>query len=734
MLINNKKFGMDVLLLLCSFLIYFFYFHSIFLHINSTLSSITLDSLKNYYTFVYHIKNDTEALHFSGLNYPVGEHIVYTDCQPLLSFILRWLPFTHNHLIGILHGLMFFSFVVSPLILLRVFRLLDIDDLTAFFFSLGIGLLAPQFLKINAGHFALAYGFIFPLAIFFLLRYLQLRNWKRLTGLFIYNSLLFFLHPYLGFCSVIFCFISLVLIEIFTFNKTKLFNNLIAIVLTSILPLVLFKTFMLVTDHHLNRTTEPFGAEVMIENLDSILAPVFGPFQEFLERFFSNRTGHYEGHTYLGFASILLMILFLINIPFALKKRVVSKEILALFLASFFILLISFGIHLKVLEMFKIKSAGLNQFRAVCRFAWLFYYTLPLFLIASLYHFSKNIFSHKKFKNICLVISILFFSLNLLEAHSFFKLDESSYWKFRNFFNEAYLNAEEKDNLNLMEKNKPQAILPLPIYHGGSEMYDRLGSNNSMIPSMIYSYHSNTPILSVMLSRTSLTETENLIQTLNSYKKERSIEKFFTQSDFFVISTNDPKLPDEERLLKTMTFNDQNDSLDFAFISRQQLLSRKTEGRMFDLNLLKRSDTNSVYFIEEENRKPFLVSNMKDYETIFVLDSNQHDNGNYVVSFRYYYTKKIYRALACDLIVTRVNQSGTEWLYTLPLRYLSGFYPGYGIFEYSIKLDRKNKYEFILKGSQDETYRISHFLLRPLDLTTRFVTTAKDTIYNNYPN
>ena len=45
---------------------------------------------------------DQQALVFNGMNFPFGEHVIYTDCQPILTFILRLLPFTHNYLIGII--------------------------------------------------------------------------------------------------------------------------------------------------------------------------------------------------------------------------------------------------------------------------------------------------------------------------------------------------------------------------------------------------------------------------------------------------------------------------------------------------------------------------------------------------------------------------------------------------------------------------------------------------------
>ncbi|WP_317899714.1 hypothetical protein [Aurantibacillus circumpalustris] len=731
----EKSNRINLILFLVSFLIYFIYFHHIFFNINSILSSITSDSLKNYYTYVYHVKNDPELLQFTGMNYPYGEHIIYTDCQPILTFILRLLPFTHNYLIGIMHALIFLSFIITPLILNKILIRLNISKLFSFFAAIAIALLSPQFFKINSGHFALAYGCIIPLSILFTLQYLNNKTAKNLLKLFVFNTGLFLLHPYLAFCLSVFSFVSLFLIELLNFDRKTFLKNNLAAFIQGILPLMLFKIFMSLTDKHTNRTTEPFGAEVMVENIASVFGPVFGPFQSFLDNFFSNKPNHYEGHTYLGFFTVVLLFVFVVSLPFIFRKIKIQKEILVILLASVLFLFISFGWHIKVLNFFHLESASLNQFRAVCRFSWIFYFTLPLFLITVCYHSFKNVFKPETFTKISLAIGILFFSFNLLEAHSFFKLNEVVYWSYRNIFHKDFLNNEEKNVLLNIGKSHPQVILPLPLFHGGSEMYERVGSNNSMIPSMIYSYHSGTPIMSVLMSRTSLTETKGMIQLLNSYKKEKDILPLLSENDFFILRTKDALLPDESRLLKHVSFFAENDSLGFGYISRKELLLPKIDNTIFALTeKTQLRDSANVVYVPFEDRKPFLPARIIDYETIFILDSNRIASGTYILSFHYYYTKNTYRGLATNLIINRSNTINAEWEYYIPVRQLSGFYEGFAVFEQKIYLEKNNKYEFILNGSVDEPYHVSDFMLRPENTTVKHISTKRDTVINNYPN
>ena len=186
--ILNKEIRIYFLLFLSSFCVYSFYFQHLMLHLNSVLFDAEGDSLKNYFTYVYHVQNDHQLLNFTGLNYPFGEHLVYTDCQPLLTFILKLVPFTHQYLIGILHAAMLLSFIVTPLVLFRIFMILKVESRIAFLSSLAIAFLSPQTQRL-CGHFALAYGCVIPLGILFLLNFLKNKSVKNTCFLFTYNTL-----------------------------------------------------------------------------------------------------------------------------------------------------------------------------------------------------------------------------------------------------------------------------------------------------------------------------------------------------------------------------------------------------------------------------------------------------------------------------------------------------------------------------------------------------------------
>ena len=215
----NKAWKVNLLLLLISFSVYFFYFHTVFLNINSLMSSITGDSLKNYYTFAYFIKNDHGFLNFTGMNYPFGEHVTYIDCQPGVSWLLKLMPFTHNYLVGILHGLIFASFIISPLILNTLFKKLGLNVLPGFMVSLGITLLSPQFFRIYEGHYTLAYACIIPLSMLLIVNFLKSNATKDALWLFTFNTLIFLIHPYTAFGLCIFTLLSLLIFAALNFER-----------------------------------------------------------------------------------------------------------------------------------------------------------------------------------------------------------------------------------------------------------------------------------------------------------------------------------------------------------------------------------------------------------------------------------------------------------------------------------------------------------------------------------
>ncbi len=731
--ILSKENGTSLLLLVLSFGIYFFYYHHLIMNLNTVLFNIEGDSLKNYYTFVYHIKNDKELLNFSGLNFPFGEHIVYTDCQPLLAITLKALPFTHPYLIGIMHGLILLSFIITPLVMNRIFLILKQNKFTAFFASLAIAVLSPQIHRLG-GHFALAYGCIIPIGILLLLKYLKTTSNRNLLALVLYNSLLFLVHPYFGLGLSLFCFVSIILNTFLNYKSNrptvKKTLNLLAI---GVLPIILFKVFMLLTDNHINRPDEPYGVDIMgaAANAESVFTPSFGPFTHFLKRFIKAEHVEWEALSYIGIFSLFFLICTVLMLPFYLMRIKMRTEITAIFAASVVFLFISFGGHISLLAFFDIEIATLNQFRAFGRFAWYFYFLLPVFLITQFANFTRT-FSFKAQKIILPVLGILFFLFNLLEAHYLLTYMTTKTFESRNIFNENKLSGAELAVIKSIKEKNYQAILPLPVFHIGSEVYQRNG-DLSVAPAMMYSYHTGLPALSVMLSRTSLNETETALEILNPYKKVRQILSLITDAPFLVINTGETLKEDESRLLKNLQKISQVGEQSFYSASKNDFrISEKELSSFVSLSEEVRETQKNVLFIGTEKRKPFIDSEIGGYETIAILDSAAAEAGNYTVSFHYYLKEKKFRFIHNNLIVIKKNSNENVWEYFTSVRSTSGIYDDFIVFEEKIKLDGHSRYEFMLHGPMKEKYHVSSFLLKPSGVNIK-MKAGDINLFNNYP-
>ena len=281
---------------------------------------------------------------------------------------------------------------------------------------------------------------------------------------------------------------------------------------------------------------------------------------------------------------------------------------------------------------------------------------------------------------------------------------------------------------------KPQALIPLPIYHAGSEVYLRTERDQAMQLSMMYSYHCKLPILSSFLSRTSITETEELIGTLNAYKKQHRLKSLLSSRDFLVLKTNDGLMPDEDRLFSKSKIFYENDTVSFGLIPNKRLFAAVSDSIDYIIkeDQAARIETNNLVFISKEKRTPFLPASFENLEMLYSLDSNKLASGNYIVSLRYHYTEKVHSAMAGHLILSRVDHMKGEWIENLALKNFSGFYTGFGVFETKLNLMKNKKYDFMILGTGKGNYKVSHFLIRPEGTTVKIIN-KNDTAFNNFP-
>ena len=201
------------LLILIAALFMFFFYGKVLTHANTYLFNNSGDAIKNYYTYAFHIRQDSSFVNFRGMNYPYGEHFLYTDCHPVLADLFKGLASLHmvfdSYSIGLLNFIMLFSIFLTFIVCYYLLLEFSIYPWYSVLFSISITLLAPQLFRLE-GHLSLSYSFAFPLSWLLLLKALRTGKKSYCIILFINNLFWLFIHAYLGMIIISFLIVFLV--------------------------------------------------------------------------------------------------------------------------------------------------------------------------------------------------------------------------------------------------------------------------------------------------------------------------------------------------------------------------------------------------------------------------------------------------------------------------------------------------------------------------------------------
>lgn len=542
---------------------------------NTTFFASDGDGLKDYLNTMYYVKYDTTAFHSSSMNYPHGEHILFTGNQPSISFFLK---FINNHIaeisqytVGILNIIMLVSIILGAVFLYLLLRHFKLPVWYSIIAAIGITFLSPQLARLP-GHFSLSYIFAIPAMLYLMAKFHEKpRYWLSvIVGLFVLWAL--GTHVYmLGFHASIILFFWFYMF-LFTKGAVRVKSNYLHLAIQFMIPFAIFFIFTQLTDSVTDRTGYPWGFLHFRAYPESVFLPLGKPYGEFLYKF--SEFGHidWEGIAYTGLVGTIGFVVTLCVFFISLAKRRFSNILqpsneIALnifFWASLVALLYSFGLPFIIGDFNSLVQyiGPLKQMRGIARFSWLFFYVLNIFIF---YH----IWQLKERKiNKVFWIALVMTSLSFLWYDAWLNV---KFWS-PNVNNKI---SELSDYNNKLEENQwihhinisdYQATLPIPYFHIGSENV-WIGSQCG-IPRLTYivTWKTGLPTMGVMLSRTSLSQTyENLELFLESYRTPAVLQKFDPNKNFLII-TNDQchEIPEKQRELirkSTPVFQSPNFSL-----------------------------------------------------------------------------------------------------------------------------------------------------------------------------
>ena len=298
-------------LALPGFIIYS-YFPKIFACPSCYIYEWTGDGLKNYYTLDYYVKHD-DGWHFSGMNYPYGENIIYTDNQPLLAMVMRFVDrhifSMDRHVVGTLNMLLLLSIYLGVIFTYLLLRRWEVGRWWALGSAVCMTFLSPQLWRLH-GHYGLAYVFFIPVLLLLLDSTVREKSkkwlWAGFTALFVIAMSLTHMYFLLLSTVVIFSFM------LFWWYYNRKNSLQVRSVLPWLIGAVMLPGLFLVglrkwTDHVTDRPIEPWGLDDHTLSFESTFFPFIPPLDKAWTVILKQEKPINERVAYVGLIGLLML-------------------------------------------------------------------------------------------------------------------------------------------------------------------------------------------------------------------------------------------------------------------------------------------------------------------------------------------------------------------------------------------------------------------------------------------
>lgn len=582
-------------------------FGDILPHPNDYLLGGGLDGWKNYFTPSWYVKHDA-GFHFTGMNYPFGEHVLYTDNQPVISCLIAWF---HRHIypvsdytVGILNGLVYLSLLISMMLLFRIQRKLGISEWMAIPAALLIGMMSPQIHRF-AGHYALAYTWVIPLIWWQIIRIIETpHQWWRGSVLVLTLVLLAWIHAYYLLMGVLMCLSFAVVLLLQTHNrKVSAWKAPSWLAGAGVLALLIFQILLLLTDHVEDRPTNPFGFLDYKASWNSVFVPIQGPLYDAWHRFARYiKPVPVEGFAYVGMVATIVGVTWMTRLgKYGIRRQwarmlrpALPGPLRVSFWASLLLLLFAMAIPFQWFPDSLLESLGpLRQFRSLGRIAWIFYYPFTVLAVYSLYRLYR-LLKIRKLKSVAIWI--------LLVSAGFWSLEMAIHVKMhadgtRNHLGDnIFINDEPDFGAWLTEAGRSpeefQAVLPIPVFNVGSEKYVSRWQNGPTTARVFkLAYDLSLPLACGMMSRTSIDQSNQLVQLLSSGWIDKEILAHYpNDKPILVLSQDAVPISWEEQL----------------FLRKTEVIIQKGAFALRELRLDRLSQRPELLLAQFEAQKPAL--------------------------------------------------------------------------------------------------------------------------------
>lgn len=540
--------------------------HALIGSLNSSYLGASEDGLKNYYTLLYHLRHDDSFSRFEGMNYPFGEQVVFTDNQPVLANTLKALKPVVDlspYGVGIMNGAILFSLLLCGFFLYRLLRDLELPVWAAVLAASGLAMLSPQMLRMSE-HYALAYTWVIPGYLWLMLRYLREPTLKKALVMGLFTAFVSGLHLYYLAILLFFTGFGFAVSLLSKEGRSELPTKVLHLLVQVVIPFVVFKAWMWLTDPVSDRPDTPYGFLLYIASPASVFLPMSQPYINWFEGWYNPELVNWEGLAYVGaFGVIGLLLAIPRTIYRAIRERwqrlfapADEAAINRIWWASVFMLLLSFGLPFAI----DIKLGGslfplsnlleylgpMKQFRSLGRLSWVFFYVLNIALFFGWYRILHKQAWPPWLKHALLLVPVL---LIHWEAYRYQEPRLKNQFRIAEW---EVLTAELPADhwTKHIDASDYQAIFPLPYFHVGSENFRSPGSGDAVKSTFVASLISGLPTTAVQMSRTSFAQSVNNLQLAWEPLRDLAyLEQLPSEKPFLLLVNEQAEIPAEQQKL-----------------------------------------------------------------------------------------------------------------------------------------------------------------------------------------
>jgi hypothetical protein len=520
------------------------------------------DGAKNNFTYLYHSLYG-KGLWFTGMDYPHGDHIVYTD-EPLLSVIMasighvtaeqalafQWISISLSYAIAIV-------FVYLTLMHFRVRPAL------AVIFSCLIIVFTPQLLRIE-GHNGLSFACIIPMLFYWTLKYHERRRLKYSIYMYLVGIIYAFIHPYFG--AMVLIWASLYVAGYFILTRQSIIEKVkhtLPLFVTAICVLLTWAAVVKATDPIKDRPKTPFTTIYWNTRPRQIITSYISPVSLLAKEkgIIGVIPPKDEGYVYIGvIIGLTIAVSFFIAIwKRYIKKtsaRLVNEEVFpAIWLfVAFAALLFSMGVpFIWKMEWLYDYLSFFKQFRSLGRFSWIFYYIIAVYTAVMINTAFSRLQARKK---ILAAWALVLFAVGLwsYEASGYVRfsrqLAANGVYNYEMMFSKHEQNWASFLKEHNYSSDSFQALLLLPYYHVGTEKLwvgdpgwvGTLGSKSGL--------QLQLPIIDAYLARTSWSQAKKQVKLVaGPYVSKPLLTDIKSRKPFLLLHFPEDRIDEDQRYL-----------------------------------------------------------------------------------------------------------------------------------------------------------------------------------------